>query len=102
MRKPLTTKKTSTPRNPPGIHDRCAWYAITASTLTARTPSSAGRYPRRAVIDERSGGGGLGQVVEGHFHVGAIVRRTIGHAAHDFAEARHQFAPMVDPGVRHA
>ena len=25
MRKPETTKKTSTPRKPPGIHDTSAW-----------------------------------------------------------------------------
>ncbi len=43
MRKPERTKKTSTPRKPPGSIDGRAWWAITASTATARSPSRAGR-----------------------------------------------------------
>ncbi len=42
MRNPLTTKNTSTPRNPPGTQAGARWNATTASTATARRPSSPG------------------------------------------------------------
>src|SRR5215510_7105416 len=46
---PLSTKKTSTPRKPPGIHDIPSWNASTASTASARTPSRPGaRQPALA------------------------------------------------------
>ena len=38
------TKNTSTPRNPPGSQARLAWYTMTATTASARNPSSPGRY----------------------------------------------------------
>ena len=43
IRNPLTTKNTSTPRNPPGIQLTPAWYSTTAMTETARRPSNEGR-----------------------------------------------------------
>src|SRR5258708_35731713 len=51
MRKPLRTKKTSTPKKPPSAWEGAPprlvpWNSITATTATARRPSSAGRYPR--------------------------------------------------------
>ncbi len=48
MRKPLIAKKKSTPMNPlceifgPGVPD--VWCQITASTLSARKPSSAPNF----------------------------------------------------------
>ena len=44
MRNPERTKKRSTPRNPPRIQPK--WYATTATTAIARSPSSAGWYAR--------------------------------------------------------
>ena len=43
IRNPLTTKNTSTPRNPPDIQLMSAWYSTTAVTARARSPSSDGR-----------------------------------------------------------
>ena len=43
------TKNTSTPRKPPGSHALLAWYTITASTASARIPSSPGRYGTRLI-----------------------------------------------------
>jgi hypothetical protein len=47
MRKPLMTKKRSTPRNPPGIQEKSRWYRTTPTTAMVRSPSSAGRYGMR-------------------------------------------------------
>jgi hypothetical protein len=47
IRYPLTTKKTSTPRKPPGIQASPAWYSSTATTANARSPSRPGMYGRR-------------------------------------------------------
>ena len=44
MRKPETTKKTSTPRKPPGSQLTSPWNTMTAATATARSPSSDGEY----------------------------------------------------------
>jgi hypothetical protein len=43
IRYPEMTKKTSTPRKPPGSQAGLAWYTITAITASARMPSSPGR-----------------------------------------------------------
>ncbi len=42
MRNPETTKNTSTPKNPPCIHENPAWYSITPMTDIARMPSRLG------------------------------------------------------------
>jgi hypothetical protein len=42
IRKPLRTKKASTPRYPPPAHETSPWYSRTAPTANARSPSSAG------------------------------------------------------------
>ena len=46
IRKPEMTKKMSTPANPPRIPGRPTWYQSTASTATARRPSTWGRNAR--------------------------------------------------------
>jgi hypothetical protein len=43
MRNPEMTKNTSTPAKPPGAAAGKAWNASTASTATARRPSTSGR-----------------------------------------------------------
>ena len=53
IKKPDSTKKMSTPRNPPGMNrSRCpgmkvpvTWMTTISSTATARTPSKAGTNP---------------------------------------------------------
>ena len=45
IRKPESTKNVSRAKKPPGMKDSPPWYAITARTPTARTPSNAGMYP---------------------------------------------------------
>src|ERR1700726_4066272 len=42
IRNPLSTKNTSTPRKPPDSSDAPSWKPMTASTASARTPSSPG------------------------------------------------------------
>jgi len=42
IRNPLSTKNTSTPRKPPVSSDAPSWKPMTASTASARTPSSPG------------------------------------------------------------
>jgi hypothetical protein len=41
IRKPLNTKKMSTPMKPPAKWGRTAWSPMTISTATARNPSKA-------------------------------------------------------------
>jgi hypothetical protein len=43
MRNPDSVKNVETPRTPPLARWNPAWKAMTASTATARSPSSAGR-----------------------------------------------------------
>ena len=43
------TKNISTPRKPPGSHALLAWYTMTATTASARNPSSPGRYGTRLI-----------------------------------------------------
>ena len=45
MRNPETTKKTSTPRNPPGSHDGSRWKTSTATMARARNPSRPASRP---------------------------------------------------------
>jgi len=67
MRNPETTKKTSTPMNPPPTPGTPAWNATTASTATARRPSMSGRNawrddrwcPRAAGVRRDPGRGGI-------------------------------------------
>ena len=42
IRNPDTTKNTSTPKNPPCIHENPPWYSSTTATDNARSPSSDG------------------------------------------------------------
>jgi hypothetical protein len=42
MRKPETTKNTSTPKNPPGASGGNAWNKTTDKTATARKPWTSG------------------------------------------------------------
>ncbi len=42
MRKPESTKKTSTPTYPPGNVAGARWNATTTTTASARSPSSPG------------------------------------------------------------
>ncbi|AEI12052.1 hypothetical protein Celgi_1534 [Cellulomonas gilvus ATCC 13127] len=61
MRKPETTKKTSTPTYPPGSAAGQTWKTTTAATASARStwmsrrvPSAAGRGPAAAPACGRS------------------------------------------------
>ncbi len=52
IRKPLSTKNTSTPRKPPDSPGMPPWSASTSATAIARTPSSAG-IPRLGLTYRR-------------------------------------------------
>ena len=56
MRKPLSTKKRSTPRKPPGSSEAPSWKPITAKTASARTPSRPGARARVFVVSPGSTG----------------------------------------------
>ena len=58
MRKPEMTKKTSTPRKPPGSQRGSRWKAMTAATASARRPSRPGSRP----VDPVGGVAGRGSV----------------------------------------
>jgi hypothetical protein len=58
MRKPLITKKTSTPTKPPEGQSK-RWSTMTATTARARRPSTSGRNPRFTVAGESPSGGGF-------------------------------------------
>ena len=53
IRKPLITRKTSTPRKPPGSQPAPMWYVTTAATATARSPSTPGMYGERGAPEAR-------------------------------------------------
>src|SRR5580692_2826422 len=66
IRNPLSTKNTSTPRNPPDSSDAPSWKPMTASTASARTPSSPGaRLSELVVVVSVPAGLLFGQVVTG-------------------------------------
>jgi signal transduction histidine kinase len=50
IRKPLSTKKTSTPRNPPVAQPKPPWNSSTATTARPRSPSSAGMWASRGCL----------------------------------------------------
>src|SRR6267378_3416345 len=45
IRKPLNTKKMSTPKKPPGVNVGVKCWPRTSRIEIPRTPSSSGRYP---------------------------------------------------------
>jgi hypothetical protein len=53
IRKPLRTKKRSTPSEP-SLGQPNAWSATTGAIATARTPSSAGRYPSLTALSDET------------------------------------------------
>ena len=73
MRKQEMTKKTSTPRKPPGSHAGTRWKTTTAMIARARRPSRPARWPRRgrpcadvaAAGASASGADGASTVAEG-------------------------------------
>ena len=54
IRKPEMTKKTSTPRYPPGRAFSLMWKRITGRTANARKPSISGRYAIPAMATHNS------------------------------------------------
>ena len=94
MRKPETTKKTSTPRNPPGSQDGSRWKTRTARMARARNPSRPASRPVRGGWSCRSlpvadlcvapGRGGHGSAVSLHRAHAA----TVGAGGDRVTEAR--------------
>ena len=60
IRKPDSTKNTSTPMNPPGTMPNLAWYTSTSSTATERSPSMSGRKVVPCSASHSARGGTVG------------------------------------------
>src|SRR5712691_11458914 len=93
IRKPLRTKKTSTPRKPPRMRPR--WYDMTARIDTPRSPSSEGRYPSE---NGTTGGAGGGAGCPGASGLGAEVKRSVhperNRENHLVRHGQHDARPM--------